>query len=494
MPNLYSYLELCYYISDNKSVFFDMYRDNVQSTSKFFNQLEFNYEFTKKIEQRLLYGGTNILSVDLSNFYHTLYTHSIPWVIEGKQASKAKRFGGVANEVDSILQQCQYGETHGVPTGNLATRLITELYMCYIDKRMLKKGYTYSRYVDDIKFTFSTESQKESFLTDFSKICRENNLIINDKKTSENPFPFTNNREKTEIFNYFDGLNKKNKSSSWIKKINEFWKFCIGEEAQGNKGAIKCMFSVVLNALRKKEIGAEKLTEIFITKESYTRFNLYEMLLDTSLKDSRLTNRLMSFTEEIIKRGVNREDVLSIVGDYLDSNCQMYREKLRRCINNNWNQEVYQILLYCVVFEHSSLLGKDDIENVISIDMDDYSICLAIIIWIKNGWAMYELLSILDHLLTETHMNYPERNNNRMSEKFWLTRYFIYYLIDHTSIFTDGINEYYQSVDASISELNKEYTIPKNEASPRINNFYNYLLDHKIPLIQLGKNNDFVYL
>lgn len=48
MPNLYSYLELCYYISDNKSVFFDMYRDNVQSTSKFFNQLEFNYEFTKK--------------------------------------------------------------------------------------------------------------------------------------------------------------------------------------------------------------------------------------------------------------------------------------------------------------------------------------------------------------------------------------------------------------------------------------------------------------
>ncbi len=191
----------------------------MQSTSKFFNQLEFNYEFTKKIEQRLLYGGTNILSVDLSNFYHTLYTHSIPWVIEGKQASKAKRFGGFANEVDSILQQCQYGETHGVPTGNLATRLITELYMCYIDKRMLKKGYTYSRYVDDIKFTFSTESQKESFLTDFSKICRENNLIINDKKTSENPFPFTNNREKTEIFNYFDGLNKKNKSSSWIKKI-----------------------------------------------------------------------------------------------------------------------------------------------------------------------------------------------------------------------------------------------------------------------------------
>ncbi|WP_367370426.1 RNA-directed DNA polymerase [Latilactobacillus curvatus] len=176
MPNLYSYLELCYYTSDNKLVFLEKYRDNVQSTSKFFNQLEFNYEFTKKIEQRLLYGGTNILSVDLSNFYHTLYTHSIPWVIEGKQASKANRHEGFANTVDSILQQCQYGETHGLPTGNLVTRLIAELYMCYIDERMLKKGYKYARYVDDIKFAFSTESQKEAFLTDFSKICRENNL------------------------------------------------------------------------------------------------------------------------------------------------------------------------------------------------------------------------------------------------------------------------------------------------------------------------------
>lgn len=88
MPNLYSYLELVFFMVDNKNEFIDIFKDNGYSTSKFFNLLSFDFSFTKKIEKRLLFGGTNILSLDLSNFYHTLYTHSIPWVVNGKQESK----------------------------------------------------------------------------------------------------------------------------------------------------------------------------------------------------------------------------------------------------------------------------------------------------------------------------------------------------------------------------------------------------------------------
>ncbi|PTF05552.1 RNA-dependent DNA polymerase, partial [Staphylococcus equorum] len=147
MPNLYSYLHLSFFIEDNKEEFISIFENNVQSTSKYFNELEFNFKFTKKIEQRLLFGGNNILSLDLSNFYHTLYTHSIPWVIHGKQNSKLKRSGGFANNLDSLIQKCQYGETHGIPTGNIISKLIAELYMCYIDKMLMEKGYKYARYV-----------------------------------------------------------------------------------------------------------------------------------------------------------------------------------------------------------------------------------------------------------------------------------------------------------------------------------------------------------
>lgn len=253
MPNIYSYIELSLFISENKDEFINTFKSNIQSTSKFFNQLDFNFEFTKKIEQKLLFGGTKILSLDLSNFYHTLYTHSIPWVINGKQESKATRFGGFGNTLDNIIQHCQYGETHGIPTGNLASRIIAELYMCKIDELLLKKNYKYSRYVDDFKFPFTFDGEKESFLMDFSEVCRDFNLLVNDKKTEVNEFPFNNNMEKTEIFSYFDNYSNKTSLKKWRKGINQFIDHCLDEESRGNKGAIKCIFSVISNTLGAKK-------------------------------------------------------------------------------------------------------------------------------------------------------------------------------------------------------------------------------------------------
>ncbi|MGU3126542.1 hypothetical protein ACVXZZ_03425 [Staphylococcus aureus] len=55
--------------------------------------------------------------------------------------------------------------------------------MCYIDKKLIEKGYKYARYVDDIKYPFVSNTDKEGFLMEFNSICREYNLILNDKKT-----------------------------------------------------------------------------------------------------------------------------------------------------------------------------------------------------------------------------------------------------------------------------------------------------------------------
>lgn len=229
MSNLYSYLELAYFMVDNKDEFINIFKNNKFSTSKFFNVLDFNFTFTKKIERRLLFGGTKILSLDLSNFYHTLYTHSIPWVIHGKQESKVNRKSGFANDLDKIIQQCQYGETHGIPTGSITSRIIAEFYMCHVDLKLEGKKYKYSRYVDDIKFPYTSDSERERFLTEFTTLCREYNLVLNDKKTEINVFPFENNRQKIDIFSYFDSMNNQTKVHNWIKKISEFLDYCISE-------------------------------------------------------------------------------------------------------------------------------------------------------------------------------------------------------------------------------------------------------------------------
>ena len=107
-----------------------------------------------KLKNLQLQGYNKRLYTDLSNFYHSLYTHSIEWIIEGKSISKKNlnnpKNNTMGHNLDKLMQNSQYGETHGIPTGNLATRVIAELYMCKFDEIMERNGYKYSRFVDDI--------------------------------------------------------------------------------------------------------------------------------------------------------------------------------------------------------------------------------------------------------------------------------------------------------------------------------------------------------
>lgn len=506
MPNLYSYLHLSFFIEDNKEKFISIFENNVQSTSKYFNELEFNFKFTKKIEQRLLFGGNNILSLDLSNFYHTLYTHSIPWVIHGKQNSKLKRSGGFANNLDSLIQKCQYGETHGIPTGNIISKLIAELYMCYIDKKLMEKGYKYARYVDDIKFPFVTNSEKENFLMEFNSICREYNLILNDKKTEVHTFPYKNNMQKVEIFSYFDNLNNKSKVDYWKNKINDFVDFCLSEEVNGNKGAIKCIYSVIINTFKYSKLSKKMINNILITRENTTEYNLYEKFLDTSLKDSRLTNKFITFTEQLIELEADKEKLKSIVRRYFNENRDIYRKNLKYYISNGWNQEVYQILLYCVIFDEEKLLKKDLLKLILQTDLDDYSKCLSIILWIKKSYSIKDLLNLLEIQLKEIHSKYNDNKSVRMQEKYWLMRYFIYSLVNKGIIKEIELINHYRDNNIKKdnnnyvkSELNMKYVLQKDSQKKgyvnKINEFYALLLDRDVALIQIDNNEKlFEYL
>lgn len=503
MPNLYSYLELVFFLVDNKNNFINSFKTNKYSTSKFFNVLDFNFTFTKKIERRLLFGGTNILSLDLSNFYHTLYTHSIPWVIEGKQNSKRNRINGFANNLDKIIQHCQYGETHGIPTGTICSKIIAEFYMCYIDKQLEEKNFKYSRYVDDIKFPYTSDSERESFMMEISNLCREYNLILNDKKTEINTFPFENNRQKIEIFNYFDNLSINSKKSTWIKRITEFLEYCLTEESNNNKGAIKCLFSVSINKFNSLKKSKSLLNDIFVFREGINNFNLFEQFLDVSLKDSRLTNRFIHFTEQLIVLGVKKNKLKNIAKRYFDENKDLLRNRLLTSKNNGWNQEVYQILLYAVIFDKNSLITKRILKEVLESELDDYSMCLCLILWIKKGLKLSDLLSILEDKLTEVHNTYAQ-DSVRMQEKYWLLRYFVYYLIDQQVIAPSVINNHFNSYKDSrgriVSELYKDYVLDTTtntsmrNSRKNLNNFYNYLLSNNIALVHLGPNKDFHYL
>lgn len=485
IPNIYSYLNLMFFIQKNKEEFKRIFLANKFSTSKFFSLADFDFKFTDNLKKTLLFGGNHILNVDLSNFYHSLYTHSIPWVIMGKKNAKKERDKGFSNKLDKLIASCQYNQTHGIPTGNILSRIISELYMCYIDSEMENKGYRYARYVDDISFPFNFEEEKDKFYRDFNKLCMKYELKINDKKTEINDFPYIHTQNKDFIFNHFKNYSSDSKEETWIIGIKNFIDLCIDEERKGNKGAIKCIFPVIENTFKYKKINKNKISKIFGYTNNITKFNILQFILDLSLKDSKLTNRCLSLLNYLAVKMDDKKVVSKQVKQYFRNRNEEIKNLLVFYNKNDYHQETYQILVYIVEYDVDILLKKN-VLNLLNENTDNLSLSLLTIIYLRKPWRIESLLKKIDDLFKNSKDSYPEKIGV-MSQNLWYFRYFIYYLIKENVIPKDKINSYcnsqsYRSNQKGYkSDLNWRY-INSNDA---VDEFFNELLEEKVPLIDL---------
>ena len=187
--------------------------------SKFFGCEVFKFTVTQDLRSALLFGKNKRYVTDIQNFYHSIYTHSIDWMLEGKEESKRNVGVGKSSRytfgrsLDQLIQNSQSGETHGIPTGNLITRIIAEIYMCKFDEKLiglnsggLNSGYSFARFVDDITFSFNTDMELIDFKKSLNEQVREYSLSLNDSKTKVETFPFGENKNKDAIFAFFDTL------------------------------------------------------------------------------------------------------------------------------------------------------------------------------------------------------------------------------------------------------------------------------------------------
>lgn len=205
--NLFSYGNLAYYIEQEKETISNIFLQNKNSMSKFFSSEVFKFAITQDLRNTLLFGKNKRYITDIQNFYHSIYTHSIEWMLDGKD--NAKRNIGSRNRenyafgksLDKLIQNSQSGETHGLPTGNLITRIIAEVYMCKFDEILLNNGYSFSRFVDDIVFAFNTDMELIYFKKSLNEKIREYSLSLNDSKTKIESFPFEGNN-KDAIFTF----------------------------------------------------------------------------------------------------------------------------------------------------------------------------------------------------------------------------------------------------------------------------------------------------
>jgi len=169
-----------------------------------------------------------VLKADINQFYHSIYTHSIPWAMHGKRAAKADRSPDslAGNALDKLVRDSQDGQTTGIPIGPDTSLVIAEMILSANDVELRKQNIRNAfRLIDDYEFGCESLSEAERVREALQEVLYGYQLILNSEKTyiielpaaieslpisqlRGYPFsvtsPVNELRQRNEIISYFD--------------------------------------------------------------------------------------------------------------------------------------------------------------------------------------------------------------------------------------------------------------------------------------------------
>lgn len=136
-----------------------------------------------------------MVQIDVSKCFDSIYTHSLPWAVLGKDQTKFKledskrTFGG---RFDALMQNLNHKETNGIVIGPEFSRIFAEIILQSVDVELLKQlakanlrhkvDYEIFRYVDDFFIFYNEESTQLKVFETLQEILKGKKLSINTAK------------------------------------------------------------------------------------------------------------------------------------------------------------------------------------------------------------------------------------------------------------------------------------------------------------------------
>ena len=191
--------------------------------TKFQRAVSSQFIGSKVKEKKLFLRSTFpiILKCDVKNYYKSIYTHSIPWAIHGKEYSKNHQKSQIAgNNIDSAVRYGQDGQTVGIPVGPDTSFIIGEIILSAVDKEF---GFDHAkaiRFYDDYEFGCKSELEAETIIEKMETVLARFELELNHDKTSilKGPNPIDNSWR--QVLNSHIERKIINKSGDYIDLYN----------------------------------------------------------------------------------------------------------------------------------------------------------------------------------------------------------------------------------------------------------------------------------
>lgn len=193
IPNPLPYSILCQFVASHWSILHGICSTSAISLSVPTNSTRRAVESTINRNHEAIHrarrsiGCRYLLKADLVRFYPSIYTHSIPWAIDGKDASRNDPHNLLlGNRLDACIRIAQDRQTGGIPIGPDTSYILGEVISARIDEilqQQLPDQLRGTRYIDDYHLYFRTRHEVDQAIAALHQAARYYELEINDAKT-----------------------------------------------------------------------------------------------------------------------------------------------------------------------------------------------------------------------------------------------------------------------------------------------------------------------
>ena len=122
---------------------------------------------------------TDVINTDIADFYQRIYLHRIENCLDTATANK-----GVKRFVEKLIKQVRSKQSHGIPVGGTASRLIAEAVLADTDNALAGEGIEFTRFVDDYCVFVRPDQTPYSILAFFAdQLAASEGLSLNAQKT-----------------------------------------------------------------------------------------------------------------------------------------------------------------------------------------------------------------------------------------------------------------------------------------------------------------------
>ena len=232
-----------------------------------------------------------LLITDLSNYYESIsikdLINSLNFQIDNSALDKdvVKKFKKVSSQLHKLLYNwCQPDTKRGIPQNRDASSFLSNIFLNPVDDMMLKAGYKYFRYMDDIRIVCNDKFEARKALKLLVNELRKKGLNVNSKKTQ---ILDLNNSEHRLIIN--EALQKGDKQIDQIENLLK------SKQPRG--------VQIAVPMLRKKTIS---LIESQGTLDRHFRFCVNRLERLIRIPELRAKLDLNTITDSIITELINQ--------------------------------------------------------------------------------------------------------------------------------------------------------------------------------------------